>query len=203
MIIPPGFAAFNVRIKHAAVSRPAYITGGVRIDTPPVTNVAVVLGGIYAGSGSDFCELMDFDCTVGPVTAYVGQDGGSPLVFVDTRTRLGGVSITAPPGNCAVLIHKRSTRGGRRGRGRWFVPWTVGEANVDEAGAITASTVTQLQGEYTSLLAAHNTVGLPLVLLHDESEPTAAHPSPPGLPNEVVQLVVDPLISTQRRRLGR
>jgi hypothetical protein len=203
MTIPPGYAGFTVRLSHASVSRPAYITGGVEIVTPPVTSVAVVLETIFAGAGSDFAELMDFDVTIGPVTAYIGQDGGESIVQSGTLTRNGGVATTSLPGNCAVLVHKRTARGGRRGRGRWFIPWTIGESNVDEAGKITPANVTQLQTEMTALLGDFDSIGLPLVVLHEPSAPDAENPTTAGLPNRVTQLVVDPLIATQRRRLGR
>lgn len=203
MAVPPGYAAFNVRLKHATVSRPAYVTGGIQITGGANAAALSALGAIYCGAGSDFAELMDFDVTIGPVTMYVGQDGAPPLVLTGNTTRNGGVAITGLPSNCAVLVHKRSSRGGRRGRGRFFIPWTVGEGNVDEAGTITPATVTQLQGEMTDLLADHVASSIPMVILHEPSEPGTAHPTAPGTPDVVNTLVVDPLISTQRRRLGR
>lgn len=203
MPTPPGYAAYSVRLKHAAVSRPAAVTGAVKLDTVQPNAVHTALATIFTGAGSDFCELMDFDVTIGPVKVWVGQDGGEDLVYESTQTRTGGVAITGLPSNCAALVHKQTARGGRRGRGRMFIPWILKETEVDEAGLILSTFVTQLQAEMTDFLADFQTQGCPMALLHQPSAPGTEHPSTPGAPNLVTSLRVDPLISTQRRRLGR
>jgi len=84
-----------------------------------------------------------------------------------------------------------------------FLPWAMDEGSVDEAGIITPAAVTPIQTAMNLFRTNLSSGGNPMVLLHEPSAPGTAHPSTPGAPNVVTSMIVDPLISTQRRRLGR
>jgi hypothetical protein len=185
-------------LRHDSLSRNAYCTFGVQIGSVAPDEVANnVLGALTEGSGP-WETIFDNQVVIGPVVARVGQDGGEDQVFIsDIPTGRGTVTQTSFPPNCAVLVHKRTARGGRRGRGRLFWPWTVQEGQVEENGSIQTSSLTQQQTAANATLTALTANFVPMVLLHSPGLTTA------GLPNLVTQLIVDPLISTQRRRLGR
>lgn len=196
MPTPPGYADISVRLTHASNPRPAYITFGVNpVDTDPIivaNKVSLALMGAAAFTGK-----LDSNVSITGVRASLGTDGGEDLVGENTGIGPGTMSIVSLPGNCAVLIHKMTTRGGRRGRGRMFVPWCVDEGNVDEPGIISAGAVSGIQLAWDTVLASLVTQTVPMVLLHGPGNTT------PGPPDPVTSLRVDPLISTQRRRLGR
>lgn len=196
MPTPSGFGAISVQIVHSGMTRPAYLTFGVDpASTDPQTVAGLISGGI-AAAGS-LASALDTECTVSEVRVSLGTDGGEDIVGGLSTAVAGGSGTTSVPPNCAVLVHKRTARGGRRGRGRLFIPWCVGEGSVDEAGIIASAAQTSIQNAMNTWLNNMTTNNVPMVLLHDPGITV------PGAPNLVTALSVDKLISTQRRRLGR
>jgi len=130
----------------------------------------------------------------------VGQDGGDPLSVEGTVTFSTGAGGASLPSNCAVLFKKTSATGGRKGRGRFYLPWSVADSGVNDIGQIDPGDVPEYQALADSFLEdlASDSPPAPMVILHD-SEGAGIEPSP----SVVLALTVDPLIATQRRRLGR
>jgi hypothetical protein len=192
----PGYAAISVQLQHAGLSRAAYLTFGTN---PTATDPFVVATEIATALGVSpgLKTTIDSNVTITNIRVSLGTDGTVDIVGafgVSIACTLSGASL--PPNN-AVLVHKQTARGGRRGRGRLFLPWAIVNTATDEAGLIATGSVTTLQ---TAMTAFHSALGAnnnPMVLLHDPGV-TAA-----GAPDVVTNLVVDQLISTQRRRLGR
>jgi hypothetical protein len=140
---------------------------------------------------------IDNQVTMGPYTVRLGTDGSEAIVGVDSTQALGGSGGSATPPNIALLVHKRTARGGRRGRGRMFIPWATQIADVDERGTIASSTLGFTNTALAVFLAELTTQGCPMVVLHDDGR------TPPGAPNVVTSLTADAIVGTQRRRLGR
>lgn len=202
MPTPPGFADIAIQITHIGLSRPAYLTFGIDPTATDPQNIASSIAETL-NEALSIKTLIDQECVFSEVRVSLGTDGTEDLVgglTTNVACTLGG---TALPPNCALLVHKRTARGGRRGRGRLFIPWGAGETAVDEAGIISAShmgiATSALEFWRTSLASAQ----CPMVLLHQPSAPGTEHPTAPGAPNVVTALTPDKLISTQRRRLGR
>lgn len=205
-IIPPGYADCSIELRNAALSRSAFITFGVRIDGGIAVDTVAqkVMDSIVLDPAPNLLSLIDSDVTVLSSTARVGQDGGLPLVFTAFGITTGVASGGGMPANCALLLKKRTARGGRRGRGRIFLPWGQVETKVDEAGKITNADVTAAQLGVTSWFNQLATNNVPMVVLHSESSPDNKHgPTAPGAPDLVTGLVVDAVIATQRRRMPR
>jgi hypothetical protein len=203
-IIPPGYADCSIQWSHSGMSRKAFVTHAVKMESVAAEDVANnVLGG-WTETMASFLALVANEVTIGPCTARIGQDGGEALVVLSSIPNVVGTdSVEKLPPNNALLIHKRTSRGGRRGRGRMFLPWVMGEAATQENGLILTGSLPTLQNAINTILPSLAGNGVPMYLLHNNSEPGAQHPTTPGLPNAVTSLYVDPLISTQRRRLGR
>lgn len=134
------------------------------------------------------------------ITAYTFQgceateySGGAPFVGSASRNLGGTNGGTALPPNCSFLVTKRSTAGGRRGRGRMFLPpIMMGETLVNEAGAVQDSTNLEIyQGYWDDALAAVQASDFPPVLLHTDG----------STPSPITALTIQRLIATQRRRL--
>lgn len=196
MAIPPGYADVSIRLTNSAMQRPAFITFGI---DPSGTNPDSIAGEVYGSftTAGAFFSRLDSGVTIGPVTVRLGQDGGEALIGVSDVTSAGGATLASPPPNVAVLVHKRTNRGGRRGRGRWFLPWYLTETDVDEAGQILTAAVTPIQAALTLTLNNLSAQGNPMVILHEPGLTSA------GVPDVVHTLTVDRLVATQRRRLGR
>lgn len=196
LIIPTGFAQATIPLNHVAVVREAVTTFGVDSSNA---------GGDYEGLAdgimtvweAEVAPILDADVTAGPVELAVGQDGGENLVAVGSTTSVGNRVISTVSPNVAVLVRKRTARGGRRGRGRMYVPWAAQDSAVDEAGTINPTEMGLLQGAFADFLTALNANAADMYLLHNEGLST------PGAPNLVTTLSVDNLVATQRRRLGR
>jgi hypothetical protein len=196
MTIPPGYADVSIQIRHSAIVRPSFVTLGVDPSGADPTAIATSIYTAATGTGS-LLSLIDTTATFGPVTVRLGQDGGEPLVGVSGVTANGTQSGTMLPPNCAALVHKRTARGGRRGRGRMFIPWCLLATDVGEGGVLQSTAITKVTTAMEVFRNALSAGGNPMVILHDPGKTTA------GVPDVVTSCSCDGLVSTQRRRLGR
>lgn len=196
MPTPSGYADVSIRLNLATMARPAFLTYGINPVDTDAALVAQSQAQAWLAAGSMNTRL-DQNVTAAEFIVRLGTDGGGDIVGSHVNTTAGAYNGTCPPPNVATLVHKRTARGGRRGRGRLFLPWMIGEANVDEAGIISPSDVTTLQAACTTWLNALSAATTPMVLLHREGKTVIPAPDP------VVQLSVGALVATQRRRLGR
>lgn len=105
----------------------------------------------------------------------------------------GTQSGAALPPNCAMLVKKVTARGGRKGRGRMFVPpIATPESNVDTLGLMSSATVTTIQAAWSSAINAEIASDYPPRLLHETLVDT---------PDAITGLIVSGQIATQRRRM--
>lgn len=196
MPTPPGYADCSYEYRQTGLTRPAYITFGV---DPTDTDPALIAGSLqaaWAATGS-LKSITDSSVTMSAVRVSLGTDGTGDLVTVLATNQAGGMaSLTVPP-NVAVLIHKSTSRGGRRGRGRMYLPWSVQSTQVDEGGQIVGSQVTIITTALGVWKTQLSTLACPLVLLHGPGKTALPAPDP------VLSMSTDRLVATQRRRLGR
>lgn len=190
-VIPPGFAHVIIPHTHTGLARSAVITFGIVPATgvPDPAEPDAILAGYSANMTNDN------QVTVGPVTVVYGQDGGENVTLIGTDTDAGTSSSDRVPSNVAVLVTKSTTRGGRKGKGRLFLPWRAQEDEVDELGIIGNTYLAGIQSECDDWLANLSINDRPMQLLHSSGTF--------GDPNEVVALTVNRMVGTQRRRLGR
>jgi hypothetical protein len=189
-------------MQHALLARSALITYGLDISgmTGTTTDIANEQPSIFV---ANWGTELDDQVTVGPATLRVGVTGGDPIAIEGSVDEVGGESAAMLPPNCALLVRKSTGLGGRRGRGRCYIPWVVQEAAANDVGVIDGASLTVRQGDADAWLAdlaagSSGTSPTPMYLLHDTSG-AGAEPAP----TEVTGLSVDALIATQRRRLGR
>lgn len=203
VLIPANFAQVTIPFKHALAVRKAAIVFGLNITAVSAPALSGWLNDILTSYGATLGQKLDDNVTAGPARASIGA-GSPPYAVTEGTTTFQGIQTSAAvPSNVAVLVRKRTGVGGRRQRGRIYLPWSVIEAGVDEVGVIQTAQLTALQTEAenfrirlaTGVGGALNT---PMVILHNSSGVTA-----PGSPTAVTALSVDSLIGTQRRRLGR
>lgn len=114
----------------------------------------------------------------------------------------GAINGVLLPPNCALLVSKTSARRGRRARGRSFLPGVLFEDQVDERGYLIQGSVTAIQNACDNFildLTDPTVPGVDHVILQGDEGVTPALTPPPV----VTAWSVQPLISTQRRRLRR
>jgi hypothetical protein len=194
LIIPPGFA--QAALRWSLVDDPEIMISTFGCETSGFAGGAL-------GKANQITDAWAAAFTPPSLgTGYtfigtrlsVGQDGGPPAIVEDAASIPGTSGTTSLPQNCAVLVKKLSGLGGRRGRGRMFLPGGyLQEGLVANNGMINAAFRGDMQNGMNQFLAA---VGM--FILH--STGPAGSPAPPA-PTAVTQVVVDTRIATQRRRL--
>lgn len=140
-------------------------------------------------------------------SAAVSLTGGHFLEQTTVGIRRWDASVTAAPGtgggtplpnNCAYLVKKSTALGGRRNRGRMYLP-CPSEADVDGAGLVLAASVTALNVQLAKLQSGgtvHTAFGF-------VADPVVLHETGSQTPATVSDLSCQPKIATQRRRMRR
>lgn len=109
-----------------------------------------------------------------------------------SSTANGGVSGTGAPPNTAFLIEKRTALGGRKNRGRLYLPG-IAEADVGEDGQINSTRLEALNVDCGSFFTGLVALNLPPEVLHTSSSD----------PTPITVFEADPVAGTQRRRMRR
>ena len=196
MTTAPGYADCSARLLLAAMARPAFVTFGCDPTSTDATQIAADLYGQFTGTGS-FMSQMDSSVTLAEIIVRLGVDGAEDVVGSRVGTNVGQKVQASGPANLAILAHKRTARGGRRGRGRWYIPWYAASTEVAEDVTVTESVRAAKETALNVLRGAMATGANPMVVLHNPGI------SSPGPPNLVTAIAVSNLVGTQRRRLGR
>lgn len=202
LIIPVGFAQVLLPLQHNSLARSALITYGLDVSAAggDFLTVADEQPTIFL---DEWGPEIDSEVVVGPAILRVGQDGGPPLSVDGGDTGSGSDSTPMAPPNVALLVRKQTNTGGRRGRGRMYVPWCLPKGDVNDVGVIDVGAVATRASDAVGWLGnlesgGSGTFETPMVILHDSS---GAGPEP--APSVVTQLFVDNKVATQRRRLDR
>lgn len=193
MIIPPGFAEITYGWRQAAGYRESltscgFVIAGWDQDVEPLFND----WGLQLAS-------MGLPTTVSAssTTVKVGTSNPSaPLTFEFTGSDGGSGSATLMPPSVSMLLVKRTLLGGRKGRGRMFLPAppenqvdNVGNIDSTYRGNVEATMITMLEAAAGALADE----GAQPVLLHtDDTEPT-----------DITTFALSGVIASQRRRLVR
>lgn len=193
VVIPPGFAQVAYRFLVLGDPDEMLTTCGVSMTG---------LGDGVAAASTLSNEWLAAWGAIGRSPSYtfkgvylaVGQDGGPPARFSAEASSIGTGVQLPPPNNCAILIRKRTNLGGRRNRGRLYLPpYPLGEDNVDASGAINEAQRASLA------ITVNNWLGTPArgVILHD----AVLAPGVTPVPTPITQYVVQGRLATQRRRM--
>jgi len=189
MTIPVGFGQVLFRFEGEAVPTGAAVTFGFEHSgTFDVDDKAATFATIWDGSllnqQMNTINLVEVLVKLGPDDT--GPTGAWTGVFTGSLT-----GETCPP-NVAALIQKRTALGGRRNRGRIYLP-ALRETQIHDDGVVDSAYLDELQNVATIFLGDMDTEGNPLVILHSGS----------GAPTPITALNVDGRVATQRRRLRR
>lgn len=195
-IIPPGYAECSMEFWLAGYLRPAVITQGFKINGSVGSsyNVADQFDLAFAGS---FAAMFDSNVTMRNAKAVIGQDGSDPIVQVSTTQTAGTSSRESTAPALALMVTKNTNLGGRKHRGRNYMPWALADSDVAENGAVNPTRLTSWAAaldEYMDFI-----IGPTSDLL---DEPVILH-TDPTVPTPVTSFTPNPAIRTQRRRQVR
>ena len=189
----PGFAEVIFKYRAESGYREALTSLGFAIAgfNPATGPVAITLawGATLTALGSPSTAAAT-GCEVRVGTA----DPSAPLVYTDNTAvpGSGGADLSAP--NVSLLVTKATALGGRKGRGRMFIPM-IPEQYTDDVGNVDATYLGNAQTEIDNFKAAvEGIIGGDAYLLHEEASPA---------PTLITAMTVDSRVATQRRRMSR
>lgn len=193
MIIPTGYAQANIRFTGDAAPNGSEITLGL--------DLADFAAGTPTDAASDVADawsptvhtILSFELVLSEVYVKFGPNdvGASGSV---ARAVSGVASGSSVPPNTCILVHKSTTVGGRRGRGRMYVPG-MPEPEVGPHGMLSSGYLNSVQNELDDFYAALTTAGLTPVVLH------AAGITATPAPYEVTGFIAQGLAASQRERM--
>ena len=192
MIIPDGYAQINLKFLWPDSSQRAEVVFGVALDDvglDPHTTAQAVQNA-YGDAGLE--QVQGEDISLDTILCKFGPNatGGSFELGVGQAGTLTG-GLTTPQNS--LLVSKVTLHGGRHGRGRSYWPGTQ-EGVWDNFGNLDAGARETFQSKFDDFVTALVSADIPMYLLHGDDVTT---------PFAVTSLLVQPLIATQRRRLGR
>lgn len=188
MTIPSGFAQCNLRFGGIAAPLGSEVVLGINQPDfgPGPIDVAEVVADHWV---SDILPLQSSALVLQSVLCKFGPDVDGPSAEFTVGTAGGAAATTVPP-NVALLVRKNTASGGRKNRGRMFVPGIV-EGNVDQSGDMDGTVLGNWQTALDDFLDGLDTAQHTMVLLHgDDTDPTT-----------VTSLTAQVRVATQRRRL--
>ncbi len=196
--IPIGFAHVVHSLRLVGDNEPMAVTFGVELspDVPLAPNS--VANDLHNAFGQSWQATLGnpYKLVQTEIRFPSGDQGGFGLgIFVGDFAMANAGSFL--PQNCAYLIHKRSGLGGRRHRGRCYMPG-VNDVLIDDKGLLNGTALTGVGNASEAWRIAIEAVGGVdrMVILH-----TIPVGGVVTAPTPVTVLNVDPVIATQRRRL--
>ena len=185
MPIPTGFAQVNVQYNQEFLLQPEEVTFGIEAAAYDVALANLILDS-WQSNMKPFCFNGD---TIGPLTIRTSDN----MVFVATTSAEAGTDSGAgASAQVAFLVQKNTARGGRMGRGRFFLPGVV-EGRINSAGALSTGTAASLEGGLDTVQSDLGAADVGMFLLHADG----------STPDEITGFTAKPQCATQRRRLGR
>lgn len=130
---------------------------------------------------------------MGPHWADVGKTDAENLRFDYSGTVAGEGSSVAYPPNTAYLVRKVTTAPGRHGRGRMYIPG-VGQGAAFDNGVLLTGFLDGLNDALGEFITA-------ALLIEGVTELQLYHETESPSPSQVVALVGQSKVATQRRRL--
>ena len=183
VVIPPGHSLIVHQHSVSGSTRPMNVTYG--LDSVPTGSDLLDLHQAWGGS---LVSIMSSSVELDTTTVYIA--GGAREAY--TEVIAGANAATMAPPNLAYLLNKHTSRVGRQGRGRWYIPG-VAEGDVNNIGQLTAGIQSDIAAQVAEFLAFLPDIATAMVLLHSDSSD----------PDPVTSITVNPLAATQRRRLRK
>lgn len=196
VIIPPGFAAASMEHWLGNYPRPAVTTWGLDISGASYSPDELAFQ-FASAFNATISLLLDSSTTMRDARVLIGQDGGDPVVGYSYLQQQGGRNMPGTPPALALMVDKRTNLGGRRNRGRVYLPWAINETEVSEQGGISGARIDLWQATMTSFMGELEDRDIPPVVLHGPGTTTPPPPTP------VTNFIPNPTIRTQRRRQTR
>lgn len=206
-VISTGLGLISQPLKRSDQSREAIVTFAVLINTSPSLSAAQdTIDDFQTSFSTAFASMFDSEVTMLQPTIKLGDGTNVPFEAVAAGgSSNGSAAFAFPPPQVAFLVKKSTGKGGKSNRGRTYFPFALPSTTVSENGTVDPTELAGLNGILAAWLAQLNTDGTPMVIANK----IYSSPSPPRHVTNIVDgplvtsFVGEPLVATQRRRLGR
>lgn len=189
MIIPVGYGQVTHVFEGGGLPFGAVCTYGIENQIPAFAEI--IASNCHDHFVAEILPRLPSEITLAETRVKLGPNAtGAAAVAGDPETG----STTGPVASSQVswLVRKRSSLGGRQGRGRMFLPG-VRESEIGSDGAVSSADVLAWNLALLDFQTLLDGNGTPMVILHSDSL----------TPTPVTSLTLDSTIATQRRRLRR
>lgn len=209
MTIPSGYG--QVSVEYSGPGAPTGAVNVFGIADPGSTTPAAIAATVRSIWGTRIMPNLTDDVVLSKVRVKLGPDDTGAFGEVSAATG-GSLAVTSLTPNTAFLVNKGTELGGRRGRGRMFIPG-VAEGDADDSGTVLGSRLAALNTALTQTLddLALNSIAMYLLhspatvwVLNSDGQPRRQPldlPIPD--PDLVLSLSAAAKVATQRRRLRR
>lgn len=191
MYIPPGFAEVTYKWQAVAGYRESMSSCGFSIASWDEDVAAL------AALWDDFIPAIGWPSTgfsTGVIVKVGTSDPSAPITFEAGSPTPGSGSSTPSSNQVSMLATKRTLLGGRKGRGRMFLPAPL-ESQVNNTGELDSSYKGNVQDSLDDII--NGTAGML------NGEPYLLHTASSPAPTLIQAVTVESIVATQRRRLKR
>lgn len=205
--IPAGFGQVTFTFNGSGVPTGAAVTLGFEVGGG--VNAAIAATDFKTNWQTNMMPPLVQNTGLASVLVKLGPNDTGPSAIVASTVAGSDLSAQAPA-NVAYLIHKTTNEGGRRGRGRMYLPG-VDETEVDQGGNVSAGKVTALQAAINAFHTQAIADGCVPYLLHEpeqvwvlvNGQPKRQSVGAAPAPTEIQTFPVATVVATQRRRQRR
>lgn len=193
VLVPTGTAIASLKWTMTGDDEPMAVTFGLQhTGAVPPSGWAEDLTDIAASSG--LCAAANMQAAWTFVGSEVRYNDGSGFLVYESNVLVDGTETGASPYvNTAVLVRKLTGSGGRKFRGRWFLPpCHMLVTGIGSNGDLVSGPLAEIQGYCDDFLTDLATGLYTMVLLHSDGVTS---------PTTVTALQVQSKAATQRRRM--
>lgn len=191
MILPPGFGRAAIQFSCVGDMRRPVITFGFvdpGVDSPSAIGNTLLTKWRAVAAFEDNSLATSYameECDV------VVNRAGVHVVGNSIGRHQGTAGFNALPLASCAILRKKSAMGGRKARGRCYLPaGYLGELSVDPAGNIDPALVDATGSRWATFINDLDASGMGMVILHNDATP----------PTVVTEGSCESIIGTQRRR---
>jgi hypothetical protein len=202
--IPTGYGQATCRFSGPPVPNGAVVTFGFQhsaVSGATPASVGASLQAALTGSGRPFSTggLLLAAMIFQDILVKFGPLDTGPAAITGVGAASGGSGGDGYAPNCAYLVTKNTSLGGKKGKGKMFIPG-LNETNVITGGQLAAGIATTMAGNWNSFQTAWEAFGYSLMLFHSYDP---AKGETPVAPTHINSFSCSNLIATQRQRLRR
>lgn len=188
-VIPSGYAELSWHFTFDGTTHESITTMGVN-----TSDVVTILDAndVMTTFADQFSDVIGSAVDLVRAIVRVGTDD-DPLVIESTQDLIHMAGGDTLPPQCSFLVRKLTAFGGKKNRGRMYIPG-ANDNLVDTAGKLSDAGLTALQGAASGLKTD-------LLDLSWISDLVVLHSAGVALPTVITSLIAENEIATQRRRL--